>query len=432
MLHPFWRINLTLLMLGSALTITAQSTSTLRSVVIGAKDNKPNAILQLNPENKDQGFLLPQLTTAQRLAIQTKSPGDDGLMVFDQNLKEVFVWKNNAWATGSANVIDNSITNEVITQVQLVGNDIRINEAGKVYTQSLSSLQVTGDAAGTLSKTVVNSIQGNAIASNKLSVADAGKSLMWSGSQWMAAVVGDNSTSNETINNMQLVNNELRITEGTLTSTQNLGGLILNGDASGMINATAVTKIQGNPIHNAKLTTADNGKLLMWDGTQWVAHNVFTLNAAQFYTIDPSAFTILKPDGKADKHNMTIFESDDSFVTIHSRAEGGTLIAPINLPHGATLQQVALHYMDREAANIQIRLLRKSIGSSNEEIINWTTTGNASTVRSQTFTAFNSRQIIDNNAYTYRVEVTLNPTAAANRPSEANHRVYGVKIQYQP
>jgi len=61
---------------------------------------RPNAVLVLNPPGANQGFLLPQLTTASRNAIHPSSPEEDGLLVFDINQKEFYYWKNSQWIKG--------------------------------------------------------------------------------------------------------------------------------------------------------------------------------------------------------------------------------------------------------------------------------------------------------------------------------------------
>src|SRR5262245_61520274 len=74
-----------------------------KSVVIGDRAERPSAVLFLNPQNKDQGFLLPQLTSQQRANIRPTSPADDGLMVFDTDDKLFYFWKNNSWTKGLGN-----------------------------------------------------------------------------------------------------------------------------------------------------------------------------------------------------------------------------------------------------------------------------------------------------------------------------------------
>lgn len=317
-----------------------------KAVVIGSLESRPNAILFLNPEDKDQGFLLPQLTTAQRLSIQAASPGDDGLMVYDKQENDVYLWRNNAWA--KAKLGEGGAASQVINTIQFSNNEIRINEAGIVHTQSLNAMQV-------------------------------------------------------------------------------------NGDVFGAINATKVGKIQGNAVNNTKLTPADNGKVLAWDGTQWVAQTIASASpATQYTTVDPSAFSILKERGKADKGNIAIFEEDDSFVTIYKTDEAKVIIAPVSLPQGATLQNVTLHYMVRQAGNIRFRLLRKTLSGGNEELVNWVSTGVSNAVRTNSFATFNGKQVIQNNGFSYRIEITLNPPDEADEASKADHRIYGVGIQYMP
>jgi hypothetical protein len=68
-----------------------------KSVVIGSMATKSNALLIINPPNSDQGVLLPQLTTAQRLNLVPSSPSEDGLMVFDTGNQSYFYWSKGTW-----------------------------------------------------------------------------------------------------------------------------------------------------------------------------------------------------------------------------------------------------------------------------------------------------------------------------------------------
>jgi len=68
-----------------------------KSVVIGSMLNRPNALLIVNPQNSDQGVLLPQLSSAQRMSMKPSSPAEDGLIVFDVNAQSYFFWSNGNW-----------------------------------------------------------------------------------------------------------------------------------------------------------------------------------------------------------------------------------------------------------------------------------------------------------------------------------------------
>ena len=68
-----------------------------KSVVIGSMLNRPNALLIVNPQNSDQGVLLPQLSSPQRVSMKPSSPAEDGLIVFDVNEQSYFFWSNGSW-----------------------------------------------------------------------------------------------------------------------------------------------------------------------------------------------------------------------------------------------------------------------------------------------------------------------------------------------
>jgi hypothetical protein len=292
-------------------------------------------------------------------------------------------------------------------------------------------MQVSGDVSGPVNATSVAKIQGNAVSNAKLTVADNGKALTWNGTQWMAQNGVDNSITNETITAVQLLSNDLKLTEGGKTTTQNLNGLIPGGDVTGTLSNAVVSKLHGNPVNNTKLVSGDNGKVLAWDGTQWIAQALPAAAAkTQYASIDPSAFSILKQRGKADKTNIAVFEEDDSFVTTYKSDDSKTIIAPVSLPDGATLEHIKLNYMTRQAGNIRFRLLRKTLGGGNEELINWVSVGVSNSVRTQMFSSFNGKQVIVNNGYTYRIEITLDPPREADEAAKADHRVYGVQIQF--
>lgn len=78
-----------------AMTVMAQSDK--KSVVIGSMTTKPNAVLIVNPPNADQGVLLPQLSTGQRMSLKPSSPSENGLIVFDTNFNTYYYWSDGAW-----------------------------------------------------------------------------------------------------------------------------------------------------------------------------------------------------------------------------------------------------------------------------------------------------------------------------------------------
>jgi hypothetical protein len=79
-----------------SLTVIAQPPGN-KSVVIGSMTTKSNALLIVNPPHSDQGVLLPQLSTAQRMSMVPSSPSENGLIVFDTNLNSYFYWSEGMW-----------------------------------------------------------------------------------------------------------------------------------------------------------------------------------------------------------------------------------------------------------------------------------------------------------------------------------------------
>ena len=80
---------------GIILSVLAQSEK--KSVVIGSMASKPNALLIVNPQNSDQGVLLPQLSSLQRMNLLPSSPTEDGLIVFDTGDQSYYYWSGGAW-----------------------------------------------------------------------------------------------------------------------------------------------------------------------------------------------------------------------------------------------------------------------------------------------------------------------------------------------
>jgi hypothetical protein len=232
-----------------------------KSVVIGKMTTKENAILIVNPDKSDQGVILPQLSTGQRMSLKPNSPSEDGLIVFDTNLKSFFYWSDGAWV------------------------------------QSL----------------------------------------------------------------------------------------------------------------------ADNNR------------------RTTFYNLDPLNFRHVNANGSVRHSNHVVFEIDNTFVTVTRREGGETIIAPLALPHRATMKGLTVYYMDKDSRSITIKLIRKNLSGTNEEIITWQSNGNSPVVQQVSFTAFNDKEEIDLENYTYRlsVEFDIEGDDTIDEPVEATQRIYGAKIEYQ-
>jgi hypothetical protein len=232
-----------------------------KSVVIGKMTTKENAILIVNPDKGDQGVLLPQLSTGERMSLKPNSPSEDGLIVFDTNMKSYFYWSDGAWVQSLAN--------------------------------------------------------------------------------------------------------------------------------------------------NKRKTT--------------------------FYSIDPLSFRHLNPNGSVRHSSNAVFETDNTFVTVAEEDQGETIMAPVIIPHQATIKGLTVYYMDNDSRSIIIKLIRKNLSGANDEIISWQSTGSSSALQQISFTGFNGKENIDLENYTYRLNVKfdLADNETVDEPAEATQRIYGAKIEYQ-
>jgi hypothetical protein len=75
-----------------------------KTLGVGATSPNPNAVLHVESPTGNQGFIMPRLTTTQRLAagfISILGSADNGLMVYDTTLKTIFIWDGASWKSSA-------------------------------------------------------------------------------------------------------------------------------------------------------------------------------------------------------------------------------------------------------------------------------------------------------------------------------------------
>jgi hypothetical protein len=190
-----------------------------------------------------------------------------------------------------------------------------------------------------------------------------------------------------------------------------------------------------SPSENGLIVFDTNlNSFFYWSEGGWVKLHAENNAKESFLSIDPTEFRELKPNNNIRHSNLAVFESDNTFVTASRDGLGEEIIAPVNLPHGAVIKELAIHYMDNDADNLKIYLMRKGLSSGSEQILAWESSGASPSVKSESFSNFNGREIINLESYSYRLVVVfdLDNDETVDEPLEARQRIYGVRIKYQP
>ncbi len=286
------------------------------SVGIGISNPNQNAVLHLvSPEN-NQGLLVPQLTTAQRTAVQflTKlSAVDRGLLVFDIDQNLFYFWSGSSWTdlnlpqdlqlTGSTLRITNNSNSTPINLapftgtntdeqiLSIAGANLSISNGNSVNLASINTdnqnlgntaagvnrtITITGGTSTTFSvadddNNIANEIQALSLAGNNLSLSNGGGTVVLpAGTTYTAgtgiSLAGDivtNTGDLSTTNEIQTVSKV-----GNTVTLSNSGGSFTVDDAD----ASATNEIQTLNLSGASLTLSNGGgTVTLLTGTTYTA-----------------------------------------------------------------------------------------------------------------------------------------------------------------
>lgn len=247
--------------------VSQQSVTAQNNVGIGTASPNQKALLEL--QSTDKGFLVPRVSTAERVAIAPSGQGDRALLVYDTDDNLFYFWDGTQWVgfpqvstSGSNNIAlnfdantgtlsltdaggtlttnippdnDSDPTNELITNVVFgAGNILTIEEGGNTWSTTINVNDADSDPTNELN-TAFNFNN----TTNILSVTDAGGTLnvdlsslnntytAGTGISISGNVIsntGDLSNTNELITNISLNTSTgiLTITEGGNNNTVNL------------------------------------------------------------------------------------------------------------------------------------------------------------------------------------------------------------------
>ncbi|MBA4058524.1 MAG: hypothetical protein C0490_27655, partial [Marivirga sp.] len=196
------------------------------------------------------------------------------------------------------------------------------------------------------------------------------------------------------------------------------------GDVTGPVNTSTVGRIQGRDVSNAAPTTGD---ALIWNGTAWVPAAVTPSPVVAFYAVDPASFQALEPGGN-NSSILGLFEDGNS-TFVFAKGSARQIMAPVNLPHGATVQSVTVYYAySLLLGPITVNFYRKNLtGGANEALGTIVTPLIGIGVQSASVAG---ATVVDNSTYSYRIHVTFTNLLNVTDPGSALQRIYGVRIQY--
>ncbi len=85
-----------------ALLATLQLQAQNKTLGVGTTTPNTNAALHVESPTNNQGFIMPRLTTAQRNAMGSLlTANDQGLMLYDTDLKTIYIWDGAKWNTSA-------------------------------------------------------------------------------------------------------------------------------------------------------------------------------------------------------------------------------------------------------------------------------------------------------------------------------------------
>lgn len=251
------------LMLISYLTSYVSILNAQDNVGIGTLNPNPKALLELLAN--DKGFIMPRLTTTQRLAINPAQGSDEALMVYDITDSLFYYWDATKWRSLS----DVSDAYNISFNFDPNTNTLSITDNGGTLSTVLN-LNVNDADSDPNNELITNVVFG---AGNILTIEEGGNT-------W-ATVINTNDADSDPTNELQdlsLVNNQLSIS--ITNSTVNLAPYLDNTDEQTLtLNNNTLSISNGNSVDLSQYVNTDNQTLS-------VSGNVLTISNGNTVTIN--------------------------------------------------------------------------------------------------------------------------------------------------
>jgi hypothetical protein len=101
--NPLSMLNrFNLLAVAFFVTVSVTTYGQNKTLGVGTAAPNPNAALHVESPTNNQGFIMPRLTTAQRTGMSSLlTANDQGLMLYDTDLKTIYIWSGTVWKSTS-------------------------------------------------------------------------------------------------------------------------------------------------------------------------------------------------------------------------------------------------------------------------------------------------------------------------------------------
>ncbi len=93
------------------------TTVSFAQVGINSDNSAPHPSAQLDIKSSDKGLLIPRMTTIERNAIQNP---EIGLMVFDKDLQEIFIFNSDGWKQGTMSKLPLELTGNKLNILKVI------------------------------------------------------------------------------------------------------------------------------------------------------------------------------------------------------------------------------------------------------------------------------------------------------------------------
>ena len=290
---------------------------------------------------------------------------------------------------------------ELSPRVQLVSVPYAINSEWAVYadlaaqalnadTADFAEAADFADTAGVATSVIANSIGSAEVIDNSLTASDLG-----TGSVGTSEVADNSLTASD-------------LASGSVGSSELASGAVFDIDVNAGA-AIAVSKISGTAVNLSSSQTISGSKTF----------NNLNISTTTRYIVVPG--TAFSPEKSTDTYTKLTLR-----FYIHSSTASSNVkfMAPINLPHGATITKFEGYFMDNTANNATFRLRIGNTSGGSSTVANMQTSGASTDVRKFVDNTISSATVDNVNSF-YYLQADWTTTA-----SPSAMKLYGVRVWY--